>query len=84
MPEDHDHNEQLLHLVFGGELKPGESTEFVDPSKLHIVGIYPNYAEALKAWTAIARATIDDASVRYFIVHLHRLLRPDAPGPQTV
>jgi hypothetical protein len=84
MAEHRDSHEQLLHLVFGGELKPGEATEFADPSKLHIVGIYPNYAEALKAWTAVARATIDDASVRYFIVHLHRLLRPDPPGSQTV
>jgi hypothetical protein len=81
MSDSGDSEKQLLHLVFGGELKPGESTEFVDPSKLHIVGIYPSYAEALKAWTAVARATIDDASVRYFIVHLHRLLRPDPPQP---
>jgi hypothetical protein len=81
MPDQSDSEKQLLHLVFGGELKPGETVEFADPSKLHIVGIYPNYAEALKAWTSVARATIDDASVRYFIVHLHRLLRPDAPPP---
>jgi len=78
MPHDTDDpHAQLLHLVFGGELKSGDSTEFVDPSKLHVVGIYPNYAAALKAWTAVARATIDDASMRYFIVHLHRLLHPD-------
>lgn len=70
-------NEQLLHLVFGGELSPGSMSEFKDPAKLHVVGIFPSYAEALKAWTAVARATIDDASVRYFIVHLHRLLEPD-------
>lgn len=76
-PHGHKPGEQLLHLVFGGELKRGKMDEFVNPSKLHIVGIYPNYAEALKAWTAVARATIDDASVRYFIVHLHRLLHPD-------
>jgi hypothetical protein len=67
---------QLLHLVFGGELAHVGSTEFADPSKLHIVGIYPNYAEAHKAWSAVARATIDDAQMRYFIVHLHRLLEP--------
>jgi hypothetical protein len=73
----HPDNEQLLHLVFGGELKHGSLTEFADPSKLHIVGIYPSYAEALRAWSAIARATLDDASVRYFVVHLHRLLHPD-------
>jgi hypothetical protein len=80
MPDDSTHDKQLLHLVFGGELKPGEANEFVDPSTLHVVGIYPNYAEALKAWTAVARATIDDASVRYFIVHLHRLLQPEVPS----
>jgi hypothetical protein len=76
-PHGHPPHEQLLHLVFGGELKHGKTDEFKDPSKLHVVGIYPSYAEALKAWTAVARATIDDASVRYFIVHLHRLLHPD-------
>jgi len=78
MAEDHNHhpNEQLLHLVFGGELKKGSSSEFVDPSKLHVVGIYPSYAEARKAWQSVARATIDDASVRYFVVHLHRLMEP--------
>ena len=68
---------QLLHLVFGGELKKGSQTDFADPSKLHIVGIYPSFAEAKKAWTSVARATIDDASVRYVIVHLHRLLHPE-------
>ncbi len=79
MADTHD-DKQLLHLVFGGELKHGTTHEFADPAKLHVVGIYPNYAEALKAWTAVARATIDDASVRYFIVHLHRLLEPDVPS----
>jgi hypothetical protein len=73
----HPSNEQLLHLVFGGELKHGSTTEFADPSKLQIIGIYPSYGEALKAWQSIARATIDDASLRYFIVHLHRLMHPD-------
>ena len=76
MTDDPEHK-QLLHLVFGGELKHGTAADFVDPSKLHVVGIFPSYAEALKAWTSAARATIDDASVRYFIVHLHRLLDPD-------
>jgi hypothetical protein len=78
MAEDHNHhpNEQLLHLVFGGELKKGSTSEFVDPSKLHVVGLYPSYAEARKAWQSVARATIDDASVRYFVVHLHRLMEP--------
>jgi hypothetical protein len=68
--------QQLLHLVFGGELKPGSQTEFVDPYHLDIVGIFPSYAEARRAWDAKARATLDDASVRYFVVHMHRLLDP--------
>ena len=75
-PHEHRPDEHLLHLVVGGELKHGSTDEFVDPAKLHIVGIYPSYAEALKAWQSVARATIDDASIRYFIVHLHRLLHP--------
>ena len=65
---------QLLHLVFGGELKSPDSTEFVDPAKIHVVGIYPNYAEALKAWRGVTGATVDNAHARYFIVHMHRYL----------
>ena len=79
-----EENKQLLHLVFGGELKELGSTEFSDPSKLHIVGIFPDYASAHQAWSAAARATVDDAQMRYFIVHLHRLLEPligAAAGP---
>lgn len=68
---------QLLHLVFGGELKDPASLEFVDTSTLDLVGIYPNYAEAERAWRAKAQATIDNARMRYFVVHLHRLLEPD-------
>jgi hypothetical protein len=67
---------QLLHLVFGGQLVRPDSTEFVDPNKLHIVGIFPSYAEAYKAWRGAAAATIDDAHMRYFIVHMHRFLDP--------
>ena len=67
---------QLLHLVFGGELKSLDSVEFKDLEKLDIVGIYPNYAEAYKAWKAAAQRTVDNAQVRYFIVHMHRLLDP--------
>ncbi|SNB65022.1 protein of unknown function [Arboricoccus pini] len=70
-------SKQLLHLVFGGELKSPETLEFVDTKALDIVGIYPNYDEALKAWRAKAQATVDQAHVRYVVVHLHRLL--DAP-----
>jgi len=67
---------QLLHLVFGGELNSLESVDFKDLSKLDIVGIYPNYASAHAAWKAKAQATVDNAQMRYFIVHLHRLLDP--------
>ncbi|KJB92519.1 hypothetical protein GGE65_006855 [Skermanella aerolata] len=69
-------NKQLLHLVFGGQLVRPDSTEFVDPSKLHIVGIFPSYAEAYSAWRGASAATIDDAHMRYFIVHMHRFLDP--------
>ncbi|MDP8919368.1 MAG: DUF4170 domain-containing protein [Pseudomonadota bacterium] len=67
---------QLLHLVFGGELTSLESVDFKDLSKLDIVGIFPNYAAAHAAWKARAQATVDNAQMRYFIVHLHRLLDP--------
>ncbi len=69
---------QLLHLVFGGELENLQSTEFRDLSALDIVGIYPNYAAAHAAWKAKAQSTVDNAQMRYFIVHLHRLLDPEA------
>jgi hypothetical protein len=72
--------QQLLHLVFGGELTRIDSVEFKDLDKLDIVGIYPNYASAYAAWKAKAQQTVDNAQMRYFIVHLHRLLDPDAQG----
>ena len=68
--------EQLLHLVFGGELTDLDGVTFKDIAKLDIVGIYPNFELAQKAWLAKARETIDNAQMRYFIVHLHRLLDP--------
>lgn len=71
---------QLLHLVFGGELKNLEDVEFRDLSAVDIVGVFPNYSEAEKAWRAKAQATVDNAHMRYFIVHLHRLLDPDGDG----
>lgn len=74
---------QLLHLVFGGELKDPRGTEFVDTDKLDIVGIYPNYTEAAKVWRGKAQASIDDAHKRYFVVHLHRLMDPDEGKPGT-
>jgi hypothetical protein len=69
---------QLLHLVFGGELSRLDQTEFQDLDKLDIVGVYPNYATAHAAWRGKAQQTVDNAQMRYFIVHLHRLLDPDA------
>ena len=71
---------QLLHLVIGGELKDPTSTEFADLSKVELVGLYPNYAEACVAWRGKAQATIDNAHMRYFVVHLHRLMDPAAPA----
>jgi hypothetical protein len=67
---------QLPHLVFGGELVDLDGTEFKDLSKLDIVGIFPDYASAHAAWKAKAQATVDNAQMRYFVVHLHRLLDP--------
>jgi hypothetical protein len=69
--------QQLLHLVFGGELQDLDSHEFKDLDKVDVVGIYPNYATAYSAWKAKAQQTVDNAQMRYFIVHLHRLLEPD-------
>ena len=71
---------QLLHLVIGGELTDPTSTEFVDLAKVDVVGLYPSYAEAVRAWRGKAQATIDNAHVRYFVVHLHRLLDPADPA----
>ena len=76
MTDDKAQAKQLLHLVFGGELKSLDSTEFKDCSNLHIVGIYPNYARAYDAWKDAAQRTVDNAMMRYFIVHMHRLMDP--------
>ena len=73
-----DDKPQLLHLVFGGELKSLDRMEFANLDALDIVGIYPNYAAAHAAWKGKAQRTVDNAQMRYFIVHLHRLLDPDA------
>lgn len=77
MASESGEKKQLLHLVFGGELKKLGSTEFRDLDALDIVGIYPNYAAAQAAWKAKAQASVDNAHMRYFVVHLHRLLEPD-------
>lgn len=71
-------NGQLLHLVFGGELKSLSGTEFRDLDALDVVGIYGDYKSAEAAWRAKAQETVDNAHMRYFIVHLHRLLDPEA------
>jgi hypothetical protein len=70
---------QLLHLVFGGELERLDDVTFRDLGRLDIVGIFPNYATAYAAWKAKAQQSVDNAHMRYFIVHLHRLLQPDSP-----
>ena len=69
-------SKQLLHLVFGGELKSLDSFEFRASEKIDIVGIFPDYDSAERAWRAKAQASVDSAQTRYFIVHLHRLLEP--------
>jgi hypothetical protein len=81
-PKAHEDNPQRLHLVFGGELKSRETHEFLDPSKIDVVGVFPDYASAERAWRGRAHQTVDSAHTRYFIVHLHRLIEPD-PAPPT-
>ena len=71
---------QLLHLVLGGELTELGGSEFKDLNKIDMVGVFPNYASAYVAWKAKAQHTVDNAHMRYFIVHLHRLLDPGAAG----
>ena len=75
-----DKPKQLLHLVFGGELETLTGTGFKNLSELDIVGIFPDYSSALTAWKAKAQQTVDNAHMRYFIVHMHRLLDPDGDG----
>jgi len=66
----------LLHLVFGGRVKDPQTLDF-DADTVQVVGIYPNYALAEKAWRAAAQRTVDDAEMKYVVVHLHKLLEPD-------
>lgn len=70
-------SEPLLHLVFGGEVKDSSGTDFVDPDNLDIIGIFPNYAAALNAWRSASHARVDEAHVKYVVVHLHRMLEPE-------
>ena len=78
MNDETEHQKQLLHLVFGGELTDLQGVEFKDLDKLDVVGIFPNYAKAYDAWKNAAQRSVDNAHMRYFIVHMHRLLDPDA------
>ncbi len=70
-------DKQLLHLVFGGRVKDPKGHEFEDLSEIDFVGLFPNYAEAVKAWRGASQAHVDDALTKYVVVHLHRLLEPD-------
>jgi len=74
---------QRLHLVFGGELVDPQKTEFRDMDDIHIVGLFPDYASAYDAWKAEAQRTVDNAHMRYFITHLHRLLDEGTPTSPT-
>jgi hypothetical protein len=76
-------NPQLLHLVFGGELVNLETGEFEDLKSVDVVGLFPNYAEAHTAWKAAAQRSVDNAHMRYYVVHLHRLLDPAHPNAKT-
>jgi myo-inositol-1(or 4)-monophosphatase len=76
------HN-QLLHLVIGGELKDIADVEFEDLGKVDFVGAYPNYKAAYDAWKGAAQRTVDNARMRYFIIHAHRLLDPESDHDHT-
>ncbi|MBM3566774.1 MAG: DUF4170 domain-containing protein [Alphaproteobacteria bacterium] len=67
----------LLHLVFGGRVADPRGVDFIEPDNLHIVGIFPNNASALKAWRGASQARVDEADWKYVVVHLHRLLEPE-------
>ena len=67
-----------LHLVFGGRVKDPRGLEFTDLDSIDLVGIYNNYADAEEAWRGAAQRTVDDAEMKYVVVHLHRLLEPDS------
>lgn len=71
---------QKLHLVMGGRVKDPRSLEFVDLDAVDLVGVYPDYATAEDAWRGKAQKTVDDAEMRYVIVHLHKLLEPELPA----
>ena len=67
-----------LHLVFGGRVKDPQTLDFKELENLDVVGFFPNYADAEEAWRGAAQRTVDDAEMKYVVVHLHKLLEPDA------
>jgi hypothetical protein len=69
-----------LHLVFGGRVKDPRGIEFADLNSIDVVGVYDSYAAAEEAWRGAAQRSVDDAEMKYVIVHLHRLLEPDGDG----
>ena len=71
---------QKLHLVMGGRVSDPQTLDFVNLDKLDLVGVYPDFASAEEAWRGKAQGTVDDAEMKYVIVHLHRLLEPELPG----
>ena len=82
MPPKPKQKPQLLHLVFGGELKSAGETEFKDLAKLDIVGMYPDFAQAKQAWLGKAQSTVDNAQMRYFVAHIHRLFEAEEEPQQ--
>lgn len=77
MSKKTEQTKQLLHLVLGGEVAGDDQVTFKDLDKIDLVGVYPNYAAAQAAWKAKAQETVDNAEMRYFVVHVHRLLNPE-------
>lgn len=69
-----------MHLVFGGRVRDPQGLDFVDLDKIDVVGIFPDYKSAENAWRSAAQRTVDDAEMKYVVVHLHRLLEPEMPG----
>lgn len=72
-----EQSSQRLHLVMGGRVKDPRSTEFADPESIHVAGVFSSYDAAVEAWRANSQRTVDDAEMKYVIVHIHRLLTPD-------
>ncbi|MGI9374617.1 MAG: DUF4170 domain-containing protein [Tsuneonella suprasediminis] len=73
-------SKQLLHLVMGGRVTDPRTLEFENPEEIDVVGVFPSYTAAVDAWRGAAQRTVDDAEMKYVIVHLHKLLDPEAEG----